>query len=106
MGNKASHASSTATYTWRIPSLLDSEKYSICKWYIRKHCKQYIPNELIHLFSLFYNNDEYTLEDIKNAEYLQFFHSPIVSINSCKWYLVLYPNGCTNVPQGQVILFV
>ena len=95
-------------FIWKLPSIPLSQKEVICSGYVRAnyHYKTHFIPELIKLFALFYTNDPYTIDDIKNALHLQRFMSPMFTVQGFKWYLEFYPNGSNDNNKGLSILYL
>ena len=78
---------------WKIPSLTTNDENLLCHGYVRGNFKQYIPNDIIQLFSDYFSKDEYNLNDFKNAYFKKPICSPIISYKSLKLVLRIFPNG-------------
>eukprot|EP01084_Bolivina_argentea_P114164 203307_1 len=82
-------------FTWRIPSMTETEKDIICSGYVRTNYRGYIVREIIELFMLFYvsNNVNVSLNDIINAKPGSCVESRVFLYRARNWFLRLYPNG-------------
>eukprot|EP01084_Bolivina_argentea_P122566 217180_1 len=98
--------SHTIKYCWKIPSINKHQKQLICHGYVRQHYNKYVITPIIQLFAMFYSNQDYILQDIKNAENGEPFSSPIFSVESFRFYLELYPNGGTQHTVNKVLCFL
>eukprot|EP01084_Bolivina_argentea_P169377 293634_1 len=96
----------SAQYTWSIPSMSHIEKQLLCAGYIRNNYNSYIPEAMINLFCSYYTNDIFTINEVKNAHHNQSFISPMFIIEGLKWFLEFYPNGCNDNNEGNVMLFI
>eukprot|EP00483_Globobulimina_turgida_P001800 UN01802 len=80
--------STTLKYKWRIPSLSTLKKYLLCDAYIRMNYHKYITTAIIKVCALYYTNDPYSLQGVKERTQPS-FQSPIISIQGLKWYFEL-----------------
>ena len=74
----------------------DETKSLLCHGYTRKHYPSYFLPVIIKLLAHFFTLDLHTIDHIKSPSGHAKFLSPLFSINSIKWYLELWPNGCNN----------
>eukprot|EP01083_Nonionella_stella_P019835 55031_1 len=93
------------TFTWRIPSISDDTKQLLCHGFARTCSDVYMIDPIIELYSMYYSEDLFTLNDIQNSIADQCFVSKPFVIRDVKFYLELFPNGFL-ANEDYVVLFV
>ena len=76
-------------FQWKLPSMPEATKYLLCSGWIKNNYSSHIIPPIIKLCAEFYTNDDYSLNQILNANNGEAFCSPIFGRNSLKWYLCI-----------------
>eukprot|EP01083_Nonionella_stella_P299115 1015018_1 len=92
-------------YKWKIPLLPRDKKHLLCTGYSRLNFNRFITTAIIQLFSQYFGTE---LDDIKNADTKTPFKSDIFTIQTFRFQLLLYPNGCCTLPkhETQFVVFI
>eukprot|EP01083_Nonionella_stella_P240164 839804_1 len=117
MGNKGSNENNEdLSYIWKIPSLTKNQIYCLVAGYIHQYergatkaHKPSIPIDIIGIFVVFFN-DNYELDNIKNAKPGDSFKSNIFGVDKFKFEMEICPNGegtqSNYIDIGQFTLFI
>ena len=89
---------------WTIPSISNTKKDFLYHGYVRGYYGKHVSTDIIKLLQQFYNFDLYSIQDIIHCGFQENFIGPIFEINSFKFYLELWPNGCNDYNHGRVSL--